>query len=215
MGRYGRELTKEQLIAAGITEITPEGRVYRGEVEVNMSKTQRNYLVFSIYDRDENGNLIKLPHPRNPKSYVYAIRSIGLHRAIYAWFYGKVPEGKVVDHIDNKHSELIDYRLPNLQILTPAQNLEKERIKNENPKVIKCKLWRPRSYYENRLNSYVAQYEEAKAQRDTKRAHTLRTSISNAKAQLRYYDDHIEEAKIAYKERYQKELDKLLKKMFD
>lgn len=214
MGRYGRELTKEHLIAAGITEITPEGRVYRGEVEVNMSKTQQGYFVFSIYDRDENGDLIKLPHPRNPKSYVYATRSIGLHRAMYAWFYGKVPEGKVVDHIDNKHSELIDYRLPNLQILTPARNLEKEKVE-ANPRITKCKLWRPRSYYEDRLNSYIAQYEEAKTQRDVKRAHTLRASISTAKAQLRYYDAHLEEAKIAYKERSQKELDKLLKKMFD
>ena len=56
MSRYGRELTKEQLIASGITEITPEGRVFRGEIEVNMTKTANGYLVFSIYDRDEKGN---------------------------------------------------------------------------------------------------------------------------------------------------------------
>ena len=216
MSRYGRELTKEQLIASGITEITPEGRVFRGEIEVNMTKTANGYLVFSIYDRDEKGNLIKLPHPRNPMSYVYKTRSIGLHRAMYAWFHGKVPEGKVVDHVDNKHTELIDYRLPNLQLLTPSENLTKEKDPDSvGTRMLKCKLWRPRTYYEDKVNNAIAEYEAAKACRDTKRARTLRTTISCAKARLRYYDAHLEEAKIAYKERNQKELNKLLKKIFD
>lgn len=191
MSRYGRKLTKQDLINAGITEITPEGRVFRGEVEINAYPNgAQNYLVISIYDRDENNNLIKIPR-KDINSYTYKYRTLGLHRVMWAWFYGEVPEGMVIDHINNQHYDLKDYRLDNLQILTPAENLEKE--KGESTKMLKCQMTKPREFYENKLNHYTVLYEKAKTDGDAEGAHAYRTSVANYKARLRYWDEHKEE----------------------
>ena len=45
-----------------------------------------------------------------------------LARIIYAWFNGEVPEGFVVDHIDNDPD---NNKLSNLQLLTVEENLAK------------------------------------------------------------------------------------------
>lgn len=189
MSRYGRRLTKQDLINAGITEITENGEVYRGEVKLNFSTNSKGYKMISIYDRDENGNMIKIiPKNATPGYYVYKARTIGLHRAMWAWFYGEVPEGMVVDHKNNQHEELADYNLNNLQILTPAQNLEKEKGKSE--RTMKCKLNKSREFYEEKLNELTKSYEKAKAHGDAKAAHKLRTEIANYRARLRYWDEN-------------------------
>ena len=87
---YSKRLTKKDLMDAGITEITKEGKVFIGDKEVKLSKTNSGYSVFTI------------------------TRTIGLHRAIYAWYNNEVPDGYVVDHINNKHSDIEDYTLENL-----------------------------------------------------------------------------------------------------
>jgi hypothetical protein len=191
MSRYGRRLTKEELMAAGITEITENGEVYRGEVKLNTFRLgQLNYLAFSIYDRDKDGNLIKMiPKNAKPGYYVYKARTIGLHRAIWAWHYGEVPDGMVVDHVNNQHSNIEDYTLGNLQLLTPAENINKEKPGN-NIKTIKCKLSRDRKWYEDRLNKYTALYEKAKAERNAKEAAKQRANISQIRARLRYWDQN-------------------------
>ena len=51
-----------------------------------------------------------------------------LARIIYAWFNGEVPEGLVVDHINN---DPFDNRVENLQIMTQAKNLEKRYVDNK------------------------------------------------------------------------------------
>ena len=48
--------------------------------------------------------------------------SISLSRFLYAWFYGEVEEGMVVDHIDNN---TFNNSLNNLQVLTYEENLAK------------------------------------------------------------------------------------------
>ena len=58
------------------------------------------------------------------KSYTFT-----LARFIYAWFYGEVPEGMVIDHYNN---DPYDNRIENLQPLTIEENLAK-RFK-DNPK---------------------------------------------------------------------------------
>lgn len=189
MSRYGRRLTKQDLMDAGITEITTDGKVFRGEIELNLITNAKGYKNIYIYDRDENGNMIKvIPKNATPGQYAYKTRVIGLHRAMWAWFYDEVPEGMVIDHINNKHEELSDYNLNNLQILTPAQNLEKEKGKSN--RVMKCKLNKSREFYEEKLNELIKSYEKAKAHQDAKAAHKLRTEIANYKARLRYWDEN-------------------------
>lgn len=191
MSRYGRKLTKQDLIDAGITEITENGEVFRGEIKLNFSINNQGYKTIAIYDRDKNGKMIKIiPKNSRPGYYIYKTRTIGLHRAMWAWFYGEVPDGMVVDHINNQHENLDDYRLDNLQLLTPAENLEKER---EFTKMLKCQMTKPREFYENKLNYYTELYEKAKAESDAEAAHTYRTSVANYKARIRYWDEHKEE----------------------
>ena len=45
-----------------------------------------------------------------------------VHRLVYEMFVGPIPEGYVVDHIDNTHD---NNRLDNLQLLTNKQNVQK------------------------------------------------------------------------------------------
>ena len=141
---YARKLTKEELLRDGITEVTPEGKVFRGELEVIPKTTKQGYFLHFIYDRDDEGNIVKKPNSKSVYGYVYKTRSIGLHRLMWAWFNNEVPTGYVVDHKNNKHYTLEDYRLNNLQLLTPRENLKKER--KASSAEFKCKLDRPRSY---------------------------------------------------------------------
>lgn len=190
---YARKLTKEELIKAGITLITEDGLVFKGETQmIPTVAVGQNYLVLNIYELDEEGNKIKVPMTRTFKgctkavdTYIYKGRVVGLHRAMWAWFNEEVPEGYVVDHINNKHENIEDYHISNLQLLTPGENLAKER--GTSGRQLPCKLNRPLSWYEDRLNKYLAEYDEAKKNHDADRAHKLRTNIANLKAKIRYY----------------------------
>lgn len=60
----------------------------------------------------------------NNKTYTYP-----LARVIYCWFKGDIPEGMVIDHIDNNpYNNSID----NLQLLTQEDNLRKRFVDNPN-----------------------------------------------------------------------------------
>ena len=202
---YAKKLTKELLQANGITEITKDGRVFKGEKEIfpHWIPGNRPYLGLLIYERDENGHLIKgkdriYKYKKadgsigESKSWQAKNRTSGLHRIMWAWHYGEVPEGMVVDHIDNKHETLHDYRLENLQLLTPQENLAKENT-YIGTRELKCKMNKPKEFYENKLLKYEKEYEEAKKNHDADTAHKLRTNIANMKARLRYWDSHKEE----------------------
>lgn len=190
---YARKLTKEEVMEFGITEVTPTGRVFKGDTELTPCIDGQGYFKFQIYDKDENGNKIKIlkSEDAKPYQYTYKYRSIGLHRLMWAWYYGEVPEGMVVDHINNSHDHIEDYYLENLQLLTPAENVAKERD-NWHIGELKCDLSKPRSHFETKLEGYTQLYEQAKKDKDAKAAHKLRSSVCQTRARLRYYDRHIE-----------------------
>ena len=196
---YASKLTKGELIKNGITLVTEDGYVFKGDKQITPSINLCGYFVVTLYELDENGEKIKKPIKRQFKgckkisdTYIYAMRTVGLHRIMWAWFHDEVPEGYVVDHINNKHDAQEDYRLENLQLLTPAQNLTKER--SESIKQLKCNLNKPLSFYECKLDSYLAKYNEAKKNHDVELAHKLRGNICQTKARIRYYKAHIDEA---------------------
>lgn len=194
MARYAKRLTKEDLMKGGIVEITEDCKVFGKNGEISMTKSHKQgYIVLTIYDVDAEGNKIKVPTTRTFKggkkpcdTYVYKTRTIGLHRAMWAWFHNEVPDGMVVDHINNKHQSIEDYYLSNLQLLTPQENITKER--ECNTKQVPCCLSKPRSFYENRLASYEAMHEEAKKAGDKELCHKLRGNIASMKARIRYWD---------------------------
>ena len=161
---YARKLTKEELLEYGINEVTTTGKVFRHGKEVKPTIDKQGYFMFRIYAKDENDNKIKIPKKNTTRKsqYSYKTRAIGLHRLMWAWHYGEVPAGMVVDHKNNRHDRIEDYYLDNLQLKTPGENLAKERD-NWHKWEIKCNLHKPRSHFEDKLAKYEALYEKAKA----------------------------------------------------
>ena len=198
---YARKLTKEDLQKHGVKEITKDckvtfnnGRVL--EKEEDFTKNKQGYLTFSVYDLDENGNRIKRLVKRRSKytkklyyNYIYKIRTICLHRAMYAWHYNEVPQGYCVDHISNKHDTLADNKLENLQLLTPRDNLVKERT-NIYIRELSCRMTLPLSYYEEKLITFINKYNSSK---DQDEKNLLRGQISNYRAKIKYWKNHEEE----------------------
>ena len=78
---YAKRFTKEDLIKAGIKEITSDYKVVYNsgrtlEKEEDFTQLKQGYLVFSIYALDENGNKIKVPVKRKFKNCKNLIREI-------------------------------------------------------------------------------------------------------------------------------------------
>lgn len=190
---YARKLTKEELMKSGITNVTEDCKVFKEDGEVKLFKSQNGYFMLNIFELDENGNRIIIPYEKSVFGGIYKTRTIGLHRVMWAWYNNEVPSGMIVDHKNNQHDELEDYHLDNLQLLTPGENIAKERA-NWNTLEIKCKLNKPRSFYQDKLEGYILAYEQAKKDHDAKAAHHFRTNIAQTRARLRYYDKHIVEA---------------------
>ncbi len=188
---YARRLTKEELLNAGITEVTSEGRVFKGDHEEVPKVNNGGYFFHFIYDLDKQGNRIKIPSESSAFGYVYKQRTVGLHRLMWAWFNDEVPAGMVVDHINNKHENLEDYDLSNLQLLTPSENIRKNM--QLSTVELPCKIDRPRSYYEDKLLQFTQKYEAAKEAGDVKLCHKLRCQLHQYRAKLRYWDSHEKE----------------------
>ena len=107
-----------------------------------MSKIKINECVFSVhpiydlYAADQNGNIIHLVKkvPRKGvvqhngylmaavRKYGHKQKSMQAHRFIWECFNGVIPEGQVIDHINDDRQ---DNRLCNLQMMTPQENCQK------------------------------------------------------------------------------------------
>ena len=145
---YASKLTKEMLIANDIELITENGTVIRNGKQIFPKQNKQGYLMLHLYEVDEDGNKIKIPITRIFKgckkptnTYKYKIMTVGLHRAMWAWLYGVVEEGYVVDHINNKHDSIEDYHISNLQLISQRENVIKDR--EASTKEIKCRLNKP------------------------------------------------------------------------
>lgn len=195
MPRYARRLTKQELINGGIY-ITPNNRVFKNGIDItdNMGLNPNGYKIFSIYDRDENGQCIKQYYTNKHGKYTYNYkqRTITFNRALLAWYNGEVSEGYVSDHIDNIRN---NYNPNNLQPLTPGENIRKNAFIGENwyTTEIKCNMHKSRDFYEKKLEQFLVEYDKAKLNSEAKNAHHLRSKISQTRARLRYWDSHKEE----------------------
>lgn len=191
---YASELTREDLIKMGVRAVDFNScKVYGEQGELAFTINAQGYFMLALYDLDENGNRIKLNITRTYKgvrreykyeTYTYKTRSVSLNRLIWAWKYGKVRSGYVIDHKDNRHFDLIDYRLDNLQEITPAQNLAKERP--ESKFMLRPAKGVSIEYYEDRLNYYLVEYEKAKKAHEAAKVHKLRSNISQQRAKIRW-----------------------------
>ena len=196
---YASRLTKEMLIKSGIELITEDGTVFRNGKQVILTPDKNGYLMLGIYELDEDGNRIKIPMTRTFKwckkpsnTYIYKTITVGLHRAMWAWFNGVVEEGYVVDHINNKHTSIEDYNINNLQILSQRENAMKDR--KASTKELKCRLDKPISYYEDKLAYYEDLYQKATKEGNKKEIHKQGNNIYYQRARIRYWLAHKSEA---------------------
>lgn len=178
---YAKELTKEYLMKLGVIDITPDGKhIYIGpDKEAVQLTLNTGHLAINMYDRD----IYNLLYPITKCSSVGEIL-IPVHRAVYAWYHGST-NNMVVDHINDIKT---DNRIDNLQLLTPKENIWKHR--ECDVWEMKCRLNKPRSFYEEKLEMYEKAYEAAKLAKDSDRVHKLRTNLSQSRARLRYWDSH-------------------------
>ena len=116
--------------------------------------------IYSLYASDKDGNIInivkKVPTKGKKQYYSYMMcmvrkhaqkgkKNYLVHRFIWECFNGLIPNGKVIDHInDNKE----DNRIGNLQLMTQQENCKKsakdrdyallQKIMYENKKCVKA-----------------------------------------------------------------------------
>ena len=169
---YAGEVTKDYLQSLGVQYVSPSGNiVIKDDQPVTISfssKAKRPYGMVNIG----------------------AEAPISVHVLNYVWNKADKPLGMVIDHIDNNPS---NNDISNLQCITQRENSLKENP-TWNTKEIKCKLNKPRSFYEDKLNGYLDAYEKAKEEHNAELAHMLRINITHTRGRLRYYDSHILEA---------------------
>jgi len=110
---------------------------------IDMSKIEIENCVYSchpiydLYAADKDGNVMniikKVPHKGNENRNGYMLcmvrkhgqngqKSIHVHRFVWECFNGLIPEGNVIDHINNIRN---DNRLCNLQMMTQQENCKK------------------------------------------------------------------------------------------
>ena len=143
---YAKKLTKEQLINLGIYSISEDGK----EIIYKSPTLNTTRIIKQLEHAD---GYLRISFNR--------LKSMGVHRVVYAWFHGEVPEGMVVDHIDDDKK---NNNIKNLQLLTPHENLCKGTKKCT--KATKCKMTKPREYYEEKVKYYFDLYEKIKKSGD-------------------------------------------------
>ena len=175
---YATTLTRDYLEYLGVTDVTKDGKVFKGDQELPQYFDGR-YLLVNFYDP-----AIRRATPPEKRRNNTGQFTVGVHRVVYAWYKKIIPAGMILDHLDNNKT---NNHLDNLRLVTPSENIVKDRPE-ANKKLMKCKLNKDRSFYENKLKLYTELYEAAKLNKDQDAAHKLRNYISQYRARLRYYD---------------------------
>jgi hypothetical protein len=176
-----KQITKSYLEFLGVTDVTPDGRVFtkNGELKPYRCGRSKNNpanqekLRIHLHDPDKYKSL-----PKEKRIGGFGQISISIHHIVFAWFRGEVPYGKEIHHKDFNH---FNNSIDNLEALTP----EEHRAKHGSTREVKCRLDIPREWYVKKLEDLQA--IENKTASDY-------VYISEYKAKIRYYDNHKEEA---------------------
>ena len=121
---YCKKLTKKKMLDAPDTKVNHiynQWRIFKKKKK-NNSKGKTNTeisitLACGKHKYRPNKYYQKITFSVNRKVY-----NIPLSRLVYVWFKGDIPDGYVVDHINN---DSFDNRPENLQLLTVGDNLKK------------------------------------------------------------------------------------------
>jgi hypothetical protein len=121
-------LTKEMLLEYGVTHVTEDGRVFKGEAELKQSlfakkgkyKNQKPYARIGFTDKTQ-----KIYNKKYGENwYCYKSTLLPVHRIVYAWFKGCAPKAFDIDHKDNNP---LNNHIDNLEALTRTENNQKKK----------------------------------------------------------------------------------------
>lgn len=123
---YCKGLTKQELQDAGIINVYYDNSAKAWKVIRYWYKNNSNSKDF----REVKVTVARGKHKYRPDKYYPKVTfcvtqtryNIPLSRLVYAWFNGDIPDGYVVDHIDN---DSFNNDPKNLQLLTIEENLAK------------------------------------------------------------------------------------------
>ena len=152
-----KKLTKEMLVMNyGITFVSEDGlHIMKGPKTISQSVNKSTgYVMINVRDKAEYQAT-----PKEERTKHTACYKLQVHRVVYAWFRGEVPEDMVVDHIDTNKA---DNSLENLQLLTQDENMAKYSNDLKNT-LIPCDLTKPRAYYEDLLKQHTQAAKELRA----------------------------------------------------
>ena len=168
-----KQITKSYLEYLGVTDVTTDGRVFtkNGELKPFVGSI-RGYLAVQLYDSEKYKST-----PKEKRKSGSGNTRVLIHLVVYAWFHGEIPYGKEIHHRDLNH---LNNSISNLEALTP----EEHRAKHRGNRELKCRLDIPREWYVKQLAELEAIENKTKVNYD---------KISNYRAKLRYYDNHIKE----------------------
>lgn len=209
------DLTIEELKNAGITACTKKGVIYFGKQKAKLTKAKTKkkvYSNFTIYELDSSGNKIKIETIRKTKyklksgeikystakTYKYKQRTIGVHRAVYLWNKNKedknftvLPASYTIDHINNKS---LDNRYKNLQLITAAENLAKDRKESTYETYWPKKKVYTEEYILNKIKYYSDKIEYFKSLRTEtnykiihEKIHKVRSNVAQWKNKLKQF----------------------------
>ena len=171
-----KKLTKEYLKFLGIKDVLEDGTIIgKSGREIEPRDNGHNYKVMG-FRKSELGKPFNLY----------------IHHIVYTWFHNELPPELEVHHLDrNRNNNAID----NLVALTHVEHVHvhyKARLRHST-KEMKCDLYKPREYYEQKLENLLQQYNsavvlfESASDPDYK---ALVQRIYYARARLRYWDSH-------------------------
>lgn len=165
---YATGLSKQYLEYLGITSVSEDGKeIYKNGKLVKIH-SDGNYNLINFYDP-----ILRESIPKERRTNASGQFVTGVHRVVYTWFNGFIPNGLVVDHINGDKK---DNHIDNLQLLTPQQNLFKSR-KVKEMKVYPLPKRKTITFEECKqlLEECVANYEQAKRDKDAVLAKKYRT----------------------------------------
>ena len=126
---YCKGLTKQELIDVGITDVKRDftgWHVYRYWYKNNSNIKTNSEIKITMANRKHKYRPDK-QYPKITFCVKQARYNIPLSRLIYVWFKGDIPDGMVIDHIDN---DPYNNSPSNLQMLSVGENLTKRFTDN-------------------------------------------------------------------------------------
>lgn len=186
---YAREITKDYLKKCGVEEVKEDGRTItikgKAQTPFPMNSGNKQYMYVRLYDPD-----LRAAVPKEERSTNTGQFNLGVHILNYVWNVADKPQGLVVDHIDNNP---INNHISNLQLLTPRENVNKD--KDKPPRVVQMPKYITEEEILKKLEGFEIAYEQAKQDHDATAAHRLRCQLSLWRAKHRQYLENPEKYK--------------------